>query len=949
MICPHCRAENADEALRCAKCSVAFSVLDNSETLGPGSPYTPPPEPPRTSVSGRDVTPGGGSPSSFSSGSPGAGWPSAAGFPSLEPGSDLGERYRIEALLGEGGMGAVYKAYDRELDRIVALKLLRPGLMTDASALQRFKQELLLASKISHKNILRIHDLADVSGLKFISMAFVEGDDLHGVLRKSGRLPIDRAVEITRQLCGALEAAHAEGVVHRDLKPHNVLIDGSGNAYVSDFGLAKSLEAGAVGMTRAGEFLGTPRYMSPEQVEGGKLDHRSDLYSLGLIIYEMVTGEVPFTSDSTLALMYQRVKQKPKDPRKLCAELPDYLARIILRCLEKDPAKRYQSAREILDDLNAQRTGATRVGSVSMQITLPVFDMRKWIYVGGGVVLLIVLLVLSAPKLRTWFGSAPARETSAVPAASQVRYLAVLPFRVAGDPQAYEHIAEGVVEALSAKLFPLQSLRVASPAAVERVRQKDSIEKAARELGVGLVVHGMVQGAGDRIRITVNLEDVAGSKRLWSREFSGLAQDLLTLEDQIFGELVGALGLQPASEELARSSARPTENFEAYELYLKGRTALRMRADVRNVEAAVRFFERALKIDAAFALAYAGLADASLRMYREKKEGIWVQKALGAAQQGQRLNDTLPEAHFALGSAYIATGKTAEAVVELRRALELAPTSDEGYRRLGDAYRASGLKAEAIQAYKRAVEVNPYYWENHNKLGSAYLRAGENEKALEVFQRVTELEPENPVGYENIGIVYFQQGKWNECIPAFQKALSIRPYFSVYSNLGTAYFFLKRYDDAVPMFEKAVEMNPNEEVAVGNLADAYRWSGRLDQARATYDRAIALAYKELQVNPRNAVALSSLALYYAKKGDAAKARDFIRRARSINPGDGSLVYISAVVHALGNRPDQAVKDLREAFGKGYPPEEALSDPELSVLQTNPEFQKLVREFSGKSN
>jgi serine/threonine-protein kinase len=935
MICPHCRAENSDEALRCARCGVAFSVLDNSETLGPSTPYTPPPEPPS------------GSPSPYSPSSAGASWPAAAGFPSLEPGSDLGPRYRIESMLGEGGMGAVYKAYDRELNRTVALKLLRPGLMTDASALQRFKQELLLASKISHKNILRIHDLADVSGLKFISMAFVEGDDLHGVLRKAGRLPLDRAIEITKQLCAALEAAHAEGVVHRDLKPHNVLLDASGNAYVSDFGLAKSLEAGTVGMTRAGEFLGTPRYMSPEQVEGGKLDHRSDLYSLGLIIYEMATGEVPFTSDSTLALMYQRVKQKPKDPRKLNAELPDYLARVILRCLEKDPAKRYQSAREILNDLDPQRGSATRVGSVSMQITLPAVDMNKWIYVGGGALLLILLLVLGVPKLRTWFRSAPAGETSAVPAASDVRYLAVLPFRVAGEAESYGHIAEGVVEALSTKLFQLKALRVASPGAVERVREKDSIAKAARELGVSLVVHGMVQGAGDRIRITVNVEDVAGSKRLWSGEFSGLAQDLLTLEDQIFGEVVGALGLKPASEELARSSTRPTENFEAYELYLKGRTALRMRADVRNVEAAVRFFEQALKTDPAFAIAYAGLADASLRMYREKKDDIWVQKAVGAAQQGQRLNDALPETHFALGSAYIATGKTAEAVVELRRALELAPGSDEGYRRLGDAYRASGLKAEAIQAYKRAVEVNPYYWENHNKLGSAHLRAGENDKALEAFRRVTELEPDNPVGHENIGIVYFRQGKWEECIPAFQKALSIRPYFSVYSNLGTAYFFLKQYDDAVPMFEKAVEMNPNEEVAVGNLADAYRWSGRLDQARATYDRAISLAYKELQVNPRNAVALSSLAIYYGKKGDAAKAREFIRRARSINPTDGSLVYISAVVNALANRPEQAVKDLREAFTKGYPPGEAWHDPELAVLQANPEFQKLFQEFKGK--
>jgi tetratricopeptide (TPR) repeat protein len=864
---------------------------------------------------------------------------------SLEHGTWLGDRYRIDGQLGEGGMGAVYKAYDRELDRVVALKLLRPGLMTDPTAIQRFKQELLLASKVSHKNILRIHDLADIGGLKVISMAYVEGEDLNRLLKKQGRLPIDRTIQIARQLCAALEAAHAEGVVHRDLKPHNILLDQAGIPYITDFGLAKSVEAGAAGMTRAGEFLGTPRYMSPEQVENNPIDARSDLYSLGLILYEMVTGDVPFTSDSTLTLMLQRVKQKPKNPKQVNPEVPDSLARIIMRCLEKNPDKRYQSAREILDELDGRKPSAVSMRSV--QINLPVLDTGRWTYYGAGGLVLIVLLILGIPWARNALRSKPDSAGVSGPAVTQVRYLAVLPFRVAGDEQAYGHIADGVVEALSAKLFQLSDLRVSPPSAVERVREKDSIERAARELGVGLVVHGMVQGSGDRIRIIVNLEDVAASKRLFSREFSGLAQDVLTLEDQIYGELVQALQLKPGTEELARSSMHPTENFEAYELYLKGRSALRSRSDTRSVEVAVRLFEDALKKDPGFALAYTGLADASLRMYREKKESVWIQKALSAAQQAQRRNDALPEAHFSLGSVYSATGKTAEAIVELRRALELAPNSDEGYRRLGDAYRSSGLRAEAIQTYKRAVEVNPYYWENHNMLGSAYLRAGDYDNALAAFRRVTELEPENPTGHENIGLVYFRQGKWNECIPAFQKAISLRPYFSAYSNLGTAYFFLKRYDEAVPMFEKAVEMNPNEEVAVGNLADAYRWSGRLDQARATYDRAIALAYKELQVNPRNAVTLSSLALYYAKKGDADRAQQFIKRARAINPSDGSLIYTSAVVHALANRTDQALKDLREAFNKGYPEEEASSDPELSILQTRPEFQKLIQEFSGK--
>ena len=278
----------------------------------------------------------------------------------LGPGSQFGPRYRIESEIGEGGMGKVYKAHDSDLDRTVALKLVRPELARDASSLQRFKQELLLASRISHRNILRIHDLGDVGGVKFISMAYIQGMDLHELIAKMGKLQTERVVNIAKQLAGALEAAHAEGVVHRDLKPRNVLITVDDHVYVSDFGLAKSLDAETTAMTRAGEVLGTPRYMSPEQAESKPADHRSDLYSLGVILYEMATGEVPFTGESSLQVMFQHVQQAPKDPRLLNPETPEYLAIIILKCLEKDPALRYQSATELLRDLESG-TPPTRI------------------------------------------------------------------------------------------------------------------------------------------------------------------------------------------------------------------------------------------------------------------------------------------------------------------------------------------------------------------------------------------------------------------------------------------------------------------------------------------------------------------------------------------------------------------------------------------------------------
>jgi tetratricopeptide (TPR) repeat protein len=467
----------------------------------------------------------------------------------------------------------------------------------------------------------------------------------------------------------------------------------------------------------------------------------------------------------------------------------------------------------------------------------------------------------------------------------------------------------------------------------------------AQQLGVNLLVSGTIQGSGEKLRIIVSLDDVVGDRRLWTREFSGVPQDLLTLEDQIYVKLVDALALKPSPAEIARSSAHPTENIEAYDLYLRGQSAMRGQLNAQNVQTAIGFYERAIKQDPSFALAYAGLADASLRMYREKNDRVWAEKALAVSQQAQQLNDNAAEVHFALGSVYSATGKSAEAVSELRRALELAPKSDDGYRRLGDAYRALGQRQEAIRAYVKAAELGPYYWFNWNALGTAYFRFGDNQKALESFRRVSELEPGNASAYSNIGGVYIEEGKWTESIPALQKSLELEPRERAYSNLGTAYFYLKRYDDAVKMYEKAAAMSPDSEFAIGNLADGYRWSGRTGEAKATYDKAIALAYKKLQVNPRDATVMEQLAMWSAKQGDLASATSFIQRARTIDPADVSLLYTQAVVYCLADRQEDALKYVTEAIEKGLSPQIARNDPELSKLQNRPEFLQVVNKYT----
>jgi tetratricopeptide (TPR) repeat protein/TolB-like protein len=515
---------------------------------------------------------------------------------------------------------------------------------------------------------------------------------------------------------------------------------------------------------------------------------------------------------------------------------------------------------------------------------------------------------------------------------------------VLGDRASLGYVADGIAEAMTAKLFGLSGVHVVANTSAKETDLTQPLESIARNFGVNLLVTGTVQGSGENMRVTANVDDVSGGRRLWSGEFTGTPQNLLAVEDDIYAKMVTAIEHGTPSEGVG-STPHPTENVEAYDLYLRGREIMRNQQSTKEIETALRLYNDALKKDSRFALAYTGIADASLRMYHDKKEPFWANKALAAAKQAQQINDPLPEVHLAMGSAYLDTGKFAEAVEEMKRAVELAPNSDEAYRRLGAAYLRLSKKNDAIEAYQRAIQIAPYYWFNHNALGLAYYELGDYEGALTAFQRVVELAPQIRFGYGNVGMVYFGQGKFKEAIPYFEKGLAIAPDPLLYSNIGTAYFYLQRYPESVAMFEKAVAMNPSDEIYVGNLADAYRWNRQKEKSLATYDKAIALAYKALQVNPRDSRAIADLAGYYAKKGDAPKSLEWIGRARSIDPNNVDLLYQAAIVHTLANRPEDALEDLRKAFQKGYSTEQARREPEFKSLQSRPEFANLLAEFS----
>ena len=862
-------------------------------------------------------------------------------------------RYTIEQRLGQGGMGEVYRARDLRLRRPVAIKILSSPSAAHPAAWGYLLAEARAASSLNHPNICTIYEAGEEDGQAYIAMEYVRGEPL-SVAIPPGGLSAELVARSGTQLAGALEHAHREGVIHRDIKTANIMLTPDGLIKVLDFGLAQQLNpeeltrtaVSRTSLKELGAFAGTLPYLAPEILRGKPASARTDIWALGVVLHEMAIGKLPFQGETSFELsmaimMDSKVALPP--------EMPPALRSIVGRCLEKDPTRRYRSAAEVEQDLhNAGGAPAGRAGELAWTGSL----RRLTIPAGVLALLLAISLAVLIPSSREWLshrGLELAPEARRIPPLSERKVIAVFPFRVTGDSASLNYAAKGLAEALSTKLAQVSSLQVIPSAEAEQATGKQPTDKRAGELGINLAVTGIVQGAGDQVRVAVDLRDLADRRQLWTGKFSGPRRQLLAIESQIFPHLISASGLTLSPEEGASVKVQPTASADAYDLYLRGRDAIRSFKNADDIAAAISFYQQALQQDADFALAWAGMADASLEMYGQKEENFWAEKALHAAQEAVRLGPRLAEAHFALGSVYLATGRAHDAVSQLRRALDFEPNSDEGYRRLGSAYLAARQKDDAIAAYQKAIRLSPYYPDNYQVLGDAYLDLGKNEKALDAYRQVTKLEPDTAAGYEGMGGVYFREGRWTESIPQFQRALDLQPDYITYSDLGLAYFYLKRYEEATRMFEKAVALNPDQEAVVGNLADAYRWSGQKDKAAATYDRAIELANQRLQVNPRDSDAMGDLALYYSKQGDSAQATNLIRQARAINPADVGLLYTEAVVEALAGRPARALQSLRGAFSRGYSPRQADNDPELSGLRSLPEYATLTTQFDGGSH
>lgn len=861
------------------------------------------------------------------------------------------DHYHILKKLGGGGMGIVYEAEDTQLGRRVALKFLPIDAAADARSLERFHREARAASALGHPNICTVYDIGEHEGRPFIVMELIEGQTIAEVVRR-GPLAIEEAAEISRQIAEALAEAHERNIIHRDLKPANVMVTAKGRVKVLDFGLAKwvrPVEADAsteesLSQTRAGAIMGTVPYMAPEQLRGEPVDARTDLYALGVILYEMATGVRPFPEEDTTRLIVAILTQPPRAPSELNPRITPQLEAVILRALAKEQEKRYQTAQEVLADLGYLDKAVSPVATPSEAWWRPTsWRRRATLILAAGTVTaaLAAILFLAVPALQRYLK----RSASTSWSLPNQKQLAVLPFSVFGGTPDDNAFSRGLVETVAAKLTELSpdhSLQVV-PVGDLSARHVETATEAQKAFGVNLVLTGSFERVGDRVRISYALVDPSSVRQLRAETLTLAASDPFGIEDRVVEGTAAMLRLDVPLARRQSAESHGTKMAGAFEDYLKGLGYLQNYERAENIDKAVDSFQSALSIDSAYTLAHAGLGQAYWLKYTATEDTGWVDKAQESCGHAVTLDSKLPASHLCLGILESGTGRYAEAAGQFQKVLEAEPTNTSAYQGLADAQYHMKRTGEAEATYQRAISMRPNYWAPYNWLGVLYFHTGQSEKAEAMFKKVNELAPGNHVGLYNLGASYYVLGKWPEAEDVLKKSIAIHPSEVAYSNLGTLAYSEGHFEQSAGYLEKAVQLNPKDAMLWGNLADAYKWSshGRV-KAVAAYQKAAALTRDGLRVNPKSYDKLGELATYEAQSSNFKQAIRDLRRALSFAPKDVQLMYNAALVYHLAGQRARAFEYLRRAIRNGYPVQAIRSDPEWSALKVDPKFQEFVQ-------
>jgi serine/threonine protein kinase/tetratricopeptide (TPR) repeat protein len=847
--------------------------------------------------------------------------------------------YRIIRAMASGGMGEVYVAEDVELDRKVALKFMPRHLCSDDQAVARFRREAKAAATLVHPNIVTIHEVSDYKQRPFIAMELVEGKTFVELIREAD-LKLPEILDLSIQVGEGLQAAHDAGIVHRDIKPANILIDSEQRVRIVDFGLA--LVENEDGLTKTGSTLGTIGYMSPEQVRGEAVDRRSDIFSFGVVLYEMLTGKQPFRRDSHAATMNAIVNEEPDPMTHYVLRVPESLTRVVEKTLRKPRENRYQTMADLVADL---RTVQAEVGSEAETIRKkpPTEEMKHgrnliWTPVVALILLIAVLVIIPSTRnlLKSIIG---------LKQAPSVRHLVVLPFENIGGGSENQVFCDGLMETITAKLTGLEQLGGdfwVVPASDVRRRGIVSVDQSRKAFNANIALGGSVQRLGERVRLTFNLADAKTGRQLRSRVIDADLRDVYALQDSTVIEVAEMLeiALQPDGQQLLIAGG--TTQAQAYDLYLKGQGYLQNDELAGYVDSAIGMFNRALERDPRYSLALAGLGTAYWQLYVNTRDPQWVEPALEKCNQAVALDAQIAPVYVTLGRIYYGTGKYSEAIAEFQRALDKDPVNYEALWRLARTYEAVSEFQEAEATYRKLIDLRPGFVNGYQRLALFYTRRGRSEEAIEQLQKVVELIPEEVKAYSDLGSLYFRVGREDEAVDMWRHSLAIEPNYAAYSNLGVVMQRSENFEAAAAMYDSALRLDASNFKVWGNLAFAYEEiPERTEEAEAAFRKAVTLAEERRKVNPRNLDVLLYLTEYYSEMEQRDSVRSLARQALELAPDNPKvLVRTAGVYEHLGQR-DNALELLEKAVRLGYSTSEIEHLSEFRTMQNDPRFQSLL--------
>ncbi len=831
----------------------------------------------------------------------------------LEPGQLLGQRYEVLQILGEGGMGAVYKARDIELNRMVALKVIRPDLAGNQAIIDRFKQELLLATQVTHKNVIRIYDLSEADGMKFITMEYVEGQDLRGLMQEKGRIAPLEAVEIMQQTCRALEAAHSAGIIHRDLKPQNIMRDKTGRILVMDFGLARTLEGD--GMTQTGALVGTMDYMSPEQALGKDLDQRSDLFAMGLIFYELLTGRMPYKADSVVASLLKRTQERAAPVSSHDNTIPAALSNIVSKCMEPDVNLRYQSSAEILADLDAYQGGRAAATLNFPTSSRPWGQTVPWHWIGVAVAALVLVIVgfLYRDKL---FNTTPVH-TASGPLVS----LAILPFRNASGDASLDWLGPSVAEMLSTDVGQSSQLRTVSPNVLHQiltdlriapatVLDPTVIRRVADFSNADRVVWGQYAKFGDQIRIDATVQDIKNDRTVSLKVDVPSEKEIPGAIDRLAESIRQKLALpDDVLKELKANSFQPvSQSVDALRAYNLG---IGLQRDGKNLDAQKQF-EAATVADPAFALAFSRLAQTYSSLgYDDKAEQ--------SAQKAVTLSQDLPEAEkYLIAAVRSQVAKNyPEAIKAYENLAKASPGNSEVQSALAGLYKDSGDLTKAKEYYQKLLTANPKDVLATIELGRVVMKSGDSQGSLDPFNRAYSLavqmdnQEQKAASLHYMAVAYDNLSKPEESLRNEEQALAIwrsigqkRGLAQSLNEIASAQTSLGKSKEALASYQEALSIRREigDRRGLGDtlidLGNFYDGTGDHEQALKMYKEALQTE-RDLGNEGLQAICLNNIGSVYLEKGQYQDALTYFQqsvqlRENSKVPGD-----IVEAVHNLG--------------------------------------------------